>query len=305
MRHRSELPETLGEHFSVRAARDVGTLRGRLAARDLARPFHGVRSAYAPATFHERVASYVPRLGNHQSFGGITAARLWGLPIPWTWSPTEPLVVVSPTGRPAVRARGVHGRRLAANRLHVWHVGRAPVLDPVGTLFMCAERLTLEHTLVMADAVLSTSANYPGRLPGTPPTTADDLRRRLITWGRFRGCVNVREALELARPGVESPKETVTRLLLHDARLPEPTIQHEVFDGERFVARVDLAYPEKKVAIEYEGDGHRTGREQWRRDIQRQRALEDLGWTVIRLTQADLMAPAAFLARVRRALASH
>ena len=86
--------------------------------------------------------------------------------------------------------------------------------------------------------------------------------------------------------------------------LPEPHVQHDVFDGHRRIARVDLAYPEAKVAIEYEGDGHRTSQEQWRRDIQRQRELEALGWIVMRLTQVDLDDPDALITRVRSALAS-
>src|SRR5690606_13954526 len=85
----------------------------------------------------------------------------------------------------------------------------------------------------------------------------------------------------------------------------EPVVQWEVWDGRHFVARVDLAYPELRSAIEYEGDGHRTDKEQWRKDIQRQRELEDRGWIVIRLTQADLDDDGgALIARLRRAIAS-
>lgn len=86
--------------------------------------------------------------------------------------------------------------------------------------------------------------------------------------------------------------------------LPEPVVQHEVYDGHRLVARVDLGYPESKVAIEYEGDEHHTDKKQWRRDIQRQRELEARGWIVIRLTQEDLNMPIALIARIRHALAS-
>ncbi|MBM7465584.1 endonuclease domain-containing protein [Microbacterium esteraromaticum] len=126
----------------------------------------------------------------------------------------------------------------------------------------------------------------------------------MAEWGPFRGCVAVRDALPLARAGVESPKESETRLLLLAAGLPEPWVQYRELDGGRLVARIDLAYPEWKVAIEYEGDGHRADREQWRRDIQRQRELEGRGWIVIRLTQADLGHPGAVVDRIRHAIAS-
>lgn len=151
------------------------------------------------------------------------------------------------------------------------------------------------------------------RLPTTIPACSRDgpaslatrSRRDSPSGGASRGKRTIRAALERAREGVESPKETETRLLIVNAGLPEPVVQFELRDDNRVVARMDLAYPELQIGIEYEGDGHRTDRAQWRRDIQRQRDLEDRGWIVVRLTQHDLGAGAAsFLARLRRAIAS-
>jgi very-short-patch-repair endonuclease len=79
-------------------------------------------------------------------------------------------------------------------------------------------------------------------------------------------------------------------------------VQQEVWADGVLLGRIDLAYPELKVAIEYEGDGHRTDREQWRKDIQRQRHLESEGWIVIRLTQADLDTAELMIASIRRAI---
>ncbi|HWS49826.1 MAG TPA: DUF559 domain-containing protein [Microbacterium sp.] len=96
-----------------------------------------------------------------------------------------------------------------------------------------------------------------------------------------------------------------SRLMIVAAGIPEPVVQWEIRSDGRFIARVDLAYPELKIAIEYEGDGHRTERAQWRIDIRRQRDLEDEGWIVIRLTELDLSdGGEAVLGRVRRAIAA-
>ncbi|PJI51853.1 hypothetical protein CTI14_52460, partial [Methylobacterium radiotolerans] len=46
----------------------IGLGRKRYSSRDLARPFAGVRSAIEPATFDDRVASYLPRLREGQAF---------------------------------------------------------------------------------------------------------------------------------------------------------------------------------------------------------------------------------------------
>ena len=110
-------------------------------------------------------------------------------------------------------------------------------------------------------------------------------------------------ALELLDGRAESPKESELRTILHQAGLPRPEVHFVVRDSAgRFVARVDLAYPGRKIAIEYEGDYHRD-RAQWRRDIARRRRLEALGWTVLQATQQDLSTPAPFLSDLSAALA--
>ena len=97
------------------------------------------------------------------------------------------------------------------------------------------------------------------------------------------------EVLLLAEPLSESPMETRLRLLLVDAGLPLFTAQHEVRDAHgRLIGRVDLALPELRLAIEYEGDHHRE-RHQFRRDVARLNALRAAGWTVLRFTADDVL----------------
>jgi very-short-patch-repair endonuclease len=70
--------------------------------------------------------------------------------------------------------------------------------------------------------------------------------------------------------------------------LPRPVCQYEVFDANgEFVARLDLAYPDRKLAIEYEGDHHRE-RSAFQRDLRRMNRLRTLGWTVLRFGAADI-----------------
>ncbi|MEV7619733.1 DUF559 domain-containing protein [Microbacterium sp. NPDC089321] len=304
MRHQTSLPHQLGERFSVADARALGVGRGRIRARDLARPFHGVRARRPEAGFLDRMQAYGHRMRPTQRLIGRSALRAWRLPFPVRWTPAEPLEVAAPRDENPPRTTGVKGRRLTASRATTWVIDGVAVVDPLAAVFSAAAELTASQVVVLLDAVMTTADNYPGLLPGRPVCTREQIESRLAEWGAFRGCVAVREALALARPDVESPKESETRVLLLAAGLPEPRVQYRELDGGRLVARIDLAYPECKVAIEYEGDGHRTEREQWRRDIQRQRELEDRGWMVIRLTQADLGHPDAVVDRIRRAIAS-
>ena len=304
MRTRTPLPARLGERFAVHAAAAAGVGRSRRDAADLDRPFHGIRARHEPTSFRELVDCYLPRLKRGHRFGGRTAMRLWGLPFPVAWTVEEPLeVIVPPAAAPPQTAR-VKGSRLADHRAHGMVLTGVPVVDPVAALFSCAPELTVQQAVIVIDAVVTTASNYPELGPMRPMTTLGSIEARLAQWGRFPGCGTIRAALPLARELVESPKESETRLIVVGAGLPEPIVQFEVREGARLVARVDLAYPEWKIAIEYEGDGHRADREQWRRDIQRQRELEARGWIVIRLTQEDLHhGGAALLPILRRAIA--
>ncbi|MCI1020382.1 hypothetical protein HWD99_17280 [Microbacterium sp. C5A9] len=305
MRHRIPLPDELGHHFTLRQAEAAGIGRHRASARDLERPFHGVRSITAPATPLQRVAALAPRLRQGQLIGGETAMRMWGCPHPGLWDIDDPLIVVVTTGSARIRSRGIIGRRLADGRARTWHIGDIPIVDPVTALFMCAGALSSDEIVVAIDALITASDNYPGLRTGRPRLTVTDIEHHLRLWGRFPGSRRVRDALPRARDGVESPKETETRLLIVDGGFPEPEVQYEIREGGRLVARTDLAYPDLRITIEYEGDGHRTSRTQWRRDIQRQRELEDLGWIVIRVTQLDLAERGrSLLDRIRRAIAS-
>ena len=120
---------------------------------------------------------------------------------------------------------------------------------------------------------------------------------------RGRGAACARRALRDVRVGAESPMETLLRLLLLRAGLPEPQLNPAVDVGDG-ILHPDLLYPEWRVVLEYEGDGHRTDQRQWRRDIARREAFESAGWRVIRVHRDDVLAePEAFLARVCRILA--
>jgi very-short-patch-repair endonuclease len=69
--------------------------------------------------------------------------------------------------------------------------------------------------------------------------------------------------------------------LIRDSGLPEPAVHHRVYDGDRFVAEVDLAYPDLKIAIECDGGVHLI-EEVRDRDLEKQNDLTLLGWQVLR-----------------------
>jgi hypothetical protein len=99
----------------------------------------------------------------------------------------------------------------------------------------------------------------------------------------------------------DSDLELLVMVLLVESGLPEPTLHHRIFDGSRFVAEVDLAYPDLRIAIELDGKVHLQP-EVWERDLPRQNDLVLLGWTVLRFTWNRYRSrPSSVVAEVRAA----
>jgi very-short-patch-repair endonuclease len=117
------------------------------------------------------------------------------------------------------------------------------------------------------------------------------LREALGRKGR-NGVGIVREILE-ERGSVSGAEDSILEKRLVDlvrrADLPLPQLQHEVWEAGRFVARIDAAYPERKLAIEVDGYEHHTTPGAFQRDRTRQNRLVALGWTVLRFTWEDVV----------------
>ena len=117
------------------------------------------------------------------------------------------------------------------------------------------------------------------------------------------GCRQARRAVALADGLAGSPQETRLRLLLHRSELPRPVAQFVVRTGDGFVARVDFGWPERKVAVEYEGVWHGQRPQQVVADRRRLNRLREAGWTVVFVTAEDLHRPGLLVARIAGALA--
>ncbi|HEV2757425.1 MAG TPA: DUF559 domain-containing protein [Actinomycetota bacterium] len=94
-----------------------------------------------------------------------------------------------------------------------------------------------------------------------------------------------------------SPLEAKVWKLIVDAGLPLPVRQHEVRVGRQFIARVDLAYPDLRVAVEADGYRWHSGRREWSRDLTRRNRLTALGWRVLHVTHEDVQERPGEIAR--------
>ncbi len=312
---RTDLPTQLRESpaFRVAEARRLGVTASRLRAHDLDTPYPGLRSTTAPTTLAERCLELSVRLHALQFFSHVTAAALTGMPLPWS-APDAPLHVgaIPPSREP--RLTGVVGHRLRLDPAHLTLMAGVPVPTPAetwGQLGALACPFGCGYTHRHWGTELPTPAFHDTDLVAVADwilsagvADREDLAEA-ISRVRRRGAVALTRALDLARTGVESPKESETRMILTSGGLPEPEINWVLRDRNgRFVARLDLAYPLYRVAVEYDGRQHASG-EQFARDADRWAAISGEEWILIRVLSHHLDTPERrIVAPVRRALVS-
>jgi hypothetical protein len=139
--------------------------------------------------------------------------------------------------------------------------------------------------------------------------TIEEVRARFVELARRgRNGIGTMRALLAERPGGEIPPDSYLERLvikaLADHAVPLPVRQHRVATGD-FVAYLDLAWPDQRLALECDGTAFHMSVEQFHRDRERQNRLVLLGWTVLRYTYRDASQRPAWLAeQVHRALAS-
>ncbi len=132
------------------------------------------------------------------------------------------------------------------------------------------------------------------------------LRDVLVTCRSWPGSDTARCVIDLADGRAESPLETLGRLLIQEHGLPPPEPQFAVADDFGVFAYADLAWPDARVIVEFDGMLKYDGREPQalRREKQRQERIERLGWIVVRLTWHDITREQTrTVARLRDALA--
>ncbi|MCR6032439.1 DUF559 domain-containing protein [Nocardioides sp. zg-579] len=136
--------------------------------------------------------------------------------------------------------------------------------------------------------------------------TAADLVRGSLRYRGRRGVVQLRSLAPIVDPRLESPREAWVLLEIADAGLPlpEPQVWVEV-DGVP-TYRLDFAYRERRVCVEYDGHDAHASEEQRRYDERRRAWLRREGWIVIVVRVGDFSGPALdrWLAELREELRS-
>jgi very-short-patch-repair endonuclease len=273
--------------FRGSAAVAAGALsRGQLAGPRFRRLFPDV---YAPAAvpvnmaLRSRAASLLVEPCG--VLAGYSAAELLGASCGPENAPAE---VLFPRSRRRLAGLVVHTDALAADETVVRAGLR--MTTPARTAFDLARWQPLVEGVTAVDAL---AHRFPFDL--------DEVRALRSRHLGAHGGGRIGRVLSLVDRRSESPMESRTRVALVLGGL-FPQVQYRVHLDDLRV-RLDLAFPEVLLGVEFDGGHHRTA-EQARRDLHREAALAAAGWTVLRFDAGTVFRrPDLIVTRTRLELA--
>lgn len=267
-RPRDPVPAPLAQApFARRAA------LGLVTDRQLAGPSYQAltRGAHATSrlavTHAQRILAARAVLPRDAVLGGRSALWAWGVELA---GPEEPVEVVLPPARRVRRRRHVTVRGDVLREEEAVGSAWGPVTSPARTAFDLARRGSLRQSVPQLDALARTTS-----------VTAEDVALLARHHRGARHLTRLPAALAEMDPRAESVRESLLRLLVVEAGFARPVLQHTIRDRDgRFVARVDLAWPDLRIALEYDG-GYHDVPEQVVLDRKRLNAIQQCGWSVL------------------------
>jgi hypothetical protein len=251
------------------------------------------RISSAPESWTATMMACTLAAGQGAVASHLAAARLWGIP---GFGKAGPELSI-PRGR-RYRRPGVRTHESTdLERCAVRAVEAVPVTDPARTLldlgrYVGAQRLARAVEWSRREGLVDWSD-----LVATLHRHARQGRHGIRRLRRVIAAHADREEI------ADSDFELMVLALLAEHGLPTPVLHHRVLDGTRFVAEVDLAYVEARVAIECDGGVHLVP-EVREADARKGNDLALVDWLVLRVTWERFRArPELVIAEVRAALA--
>ncbi|WP_133725635.1 hypothetical protein [Nesterenkonia aurantiaca] len=287
------LPKELtGRAFTAAEALRGGVPRERLRRKDivaLGAGVYAVQVLIAQRTPRETLQLKAAALLRERPDAWLShssAAQIHGL-----WLPdrllTDHRLYLSHAPEPGLwtRRQGVCGHRVALRPQDVTTRGSLRLSTPGRTWLDVAPLCNERELIILGDQLVRPPyQRFEGRRE--PHAALEELAALL---DRSRGVPGRRRclvALTWVRVGADSIQETLLRLALIRAGLPEPELQVPAQPGYRWSPRADLGYPAPKIAIQYEGDTHFTPQQQ-RADQRRDNIFLAEGWRVLRFNSED------------------
>ncbi|RHW26810.1 DUF559 domain-containing protein [Nocardioides immobilis] len=262
------------------------------------RVFHG---AYVPDgvtdTVEMRAALAARLLPNGHVITGRTAAWLYGIDT-YAWAELDESpgidVCVLPGSEPSHRS-GIDGHNRDLAPRDITELEGVRITTPLRTALDLGCLLKPREAVAALDAFARSHG-----------VTVAQLTAELPRFKGRRGVRQLRALVPLVDGRAESARESWTRYEIHVAGLPTPEPQFWIEINGVPTYRLDLAYPHRRIVVEYDGfDAHERTPDQKERDRQRRRWLRDNGWTIIIVRRGDFTGESLdrWLGELRDALA--
>lgn len=243
---------------------------------------HGVyRPSWVEATHELRCEAATLILPSDARITGRSAATVRGVPLATVRDDVE---VIVPFGIRAPRLRGVSVRQTMTPGPPDPTLNGVRLAHPLRIAFDLAARRPQPRAVAYLDALARAGI-----------VDLDALRTWLARC-HDNDVVAVRDALEQTDPRAESIPESEMRVILRRAGF-ELAVQYVVTDGGRRILRADLALPELRIAVLYDGAWHAL-REQLEKDRAQLRLMQQADWLMVHVTAQMLRTPPALVAAV-------
>lgn len=271
--------------FTFDSALAAGVSAKRLRGQDLV---HVSRGLYRPLAWDfelEAAARVLSEVSPGAWISHVTAARLHCLVLPAWLSDSTELHLSKPKQLPQVRRKGVTAHTVIAGPDEIEYVNGIRISTRSRTWLDLARRLSLAELVCLGDQLIRIPRlEFEGR--SEPFDSLDGLRALVGRHPNLQGVVRAREALEMMRVGADSAPESLLRLAMLDANLPEPDLQIALRPADAASPTADLGYRRRRLAIQYDGDHHLLEAQRLS-DRRRDKAFESAGWTVLVFTKGD------------------
>lgn len=305
MRRPQELPEELRDQAFTRAdLRRLELHEDRARRSDIRSVAHGLHSSAQARRDSLQDALRLARTLPECWISHATAARLYGWELPRRLGEDETIHLSQPReSNRRIRRPEVVSHRQSIVSADQCMVEGARVASPARTWLDLAAMLREVELICFGDHLVRTPyPKFEGRRE--PYTTIRELRETLARVSGVQGRRRALTAVTHVRVGADSAAETLLRLSLVRAGLPEPALQVPLHPGDPLSRYADLGYAGIKIAIQYDGASHFSA-DRAIADQRRDNAFLAAGWIVLRFNARDYAEGFVSAARQVRGAIAH
>ncbi|WP_133119557.1 endonuclease domain-containing protein [Bifidobacterium primatium] len=227
-------------------------------------------------------ADAAERMGFIPTFSHVTALQCFGVQVPDDCNfPADSLHIAFAQRKARRWCKGMYTHYWSGEfRVLACNAGSFFITDPAMTWAQMANHVGEEGLIVIAGALTC-------RDPVRKVASLDDLERYVRDNPGFYGRSKCKAVLPFLIENSDSPPESILAVLIMREGLGRPVANFRIELPDGGYRLADLAYPDLKLAIEYQGAYH-ANPAQMRMDAARWNQLRALGWEIVFVTADDM-----------------